>query len=149
MVYRTVEMKTFTYLQYITLNIDLYCRVFIDERKTQQNRQERRREKVKKTHESQMSELKRYVQNVRTISLTLDTIIWSYCYHQYINLIYNSTLNSISVDWYVQKWRNRVQTSCKRRMFCVSKLSKLINRLHTSNYELLLLVIWNVFRDKI
>merc|ERR1712156_1049909 len=38
-------------------------KVFIDERKTQQNRQERRREKVKKTHESQMSELKRYVQN--------------------------------------------------------------------------------------
>ena len=35
------------------------------ERKTQQNRQERRREKVKKSHESQMSELKRYVQNVR------------------------------------------------------------------------------------
>ena len=58
-------MKTFTYLQYITLIIDLFFRVFIDERKTQQNRQERRREKVKKTHESQMSELKRYVQNVR------------------------------------------------------------------------------------
>jgi len=38
-------------------------KVFIDERKTQQNRQERRREKVKKSHESQMSELKRYVQN--------------------------------------------------------------------------------------
>ena len=70
-------MKTFTHLQYITLNIDLYCRVFIDERKTQQNRQERRREKVKKTHESQMSELKRYVQNVRTISLIWGTIIWS------------------------------------------------------------------------
>ena len=59
------ETKTFTPLQYITLNIYLICRVFIDERKTQQNRQERRREKVKKTHESQMSELKRCVQNVR------------------------------------------------------------------------------------
>ena len=58
-------MKTLAYLQYITLIIDLFFRVFIDERKTQQNRQERRREKVKKTHESQMSELKRYVQNVR------------------------------------------------------------------------------------
>ena len=145
-------MKTFTYLQYITLNIDLYCRVFIDERKTQQNRQERRREKVKKTHESQMSELKRYVQNVRTISLIWGTIICSsgFNYHyRYINLIYNSTINFISVDWYVQKWRNRVQTSSKRRMFCVRKLSKVINRLHTSNYERLLLVIWNVFRDKI
>ena len=45
--------------------MSIFCRVFIDERKTQQNRQERRREKVKKSHESQMSELKRYVQNVR------------------------------------------------------------------------------------
>ena len=65
LVYRAIEMKAFAYLQYITLIIDLFFRVFIDERKTQQNRQERRREKVKKTHESQMSELKRYVQNVR------------------------------------------------------------------------------------
>ena len=65
LVYRAIEMKTFAHLQYITLIIDLFFRVFIDERKTQQNRQERRREKVKKTHESQMSELKRYVQNVR------------------------------------------------------------------------------------
>ena len=65
LVYRAIEMKTFTYFQYITLIIDQFFRVFIDERKTQQNRQERRREKVKKTHESQMSELKRYVQNVR------------------------------------------------------------------------------------
>ena len=85
-------MKTFTYLQYITLNIDLYCRVFIDERKTQQNRQERRREKVKKTHESQMSELKRYVQNVRTISLIWGTIIWSSGFKGYHFHFSNETL---------------------------------------------------------
>ena len=58
--YISHAQKIFT--KYIGVNV---YRLFIDERKTQQNRQERRREKVKKSHESQMSELKRYVQNVR------------------------------------------------------------------------------------
>ena len=68
MAYRVLKRNENIHLPSI-YNIDPFCRVFIDERKTQQNRQERRREKVKKTHESQMSELKRYVQNVRTLLL--------------------------------------------------------------------------------
>ena len=85
-----MEIQSSTYL--ITLIIDLFFRVFIDERKTQQNRQERRREKVKKTHESQMSELKRYVQNVRTISLIWGTIIWSSGFKGYHFYFSNETL---------------------------------------------------------
>ena len=39
-------------------------KLFIDERKTAAMRQEKRREKLKKIHENQMTELTKYVQNV-------------------------------------------------------------------------------------
>ena len=42
----------------------MFFREFIKERTSLQIKQERKREKVKKVHENQMSELKRYVQNV-------------------------------------------------------------------------------------
>ena len=39
-------------------------KIFIDERKTAAMRQDKRREKLKKIHENQMSDLTKYVQNV-------------------------------------------------------------------------------------
>jgi hypothetical protein len=41
-----------------------YTKIFIDERKTAAMKQDQRREKLKKTHDNQMHELTKYVQNV-------------------------------------------------------------------------------------
>ena len=41
-----------------------YTKIFIDERKTAAMKQDKRREKLKKTHEVQLNDLNKYVQNV-------------------------------------------------------------------------------------
>ena len=45
-----------------------YTKIFIDERKTAAMRQDQRREKLKKCHDTQMHELTKYVQNVSLIN---------------------------------------------------------------------------------
>ena len=64
MVYRSISKEFLKCFPRCSKINKFFFRRFIDERKTQQNRQERRREKIKKNHESQMTELKKYVQNV-------------------------------------------------------------------------------------
>ena len=44
-------------------------KIFIDERKSAAMRQEKRREKLKKTHEVQLNDLSKYVQNVSKFGL--------------------------------------------------------------------------------